>query len=279
MLTIREYIKSELKTIYSQGEISAITQLILDKRLNISIIDSLTYKFNNLSDEQLSILSQIIEKIKQKEPIQYVLSESEFYNLPFSVNNNVLIPRPETEELVEWIIESEKNQNISLLDIGTGSGCIAISLSHNMPSANISAWDVSPQALEVAQQNAKLNNTKVSFALNDILMTQKSETLFDVIVSNPPYITEKEKEQMHNTVTDFEPHIALFVPNHNPLLFYKHIATFALKSLKDNGRLYFEIHRSYGQETMHMLAEKGFVNIELRKDMAGNDRMIRATKK
>lgn len=279
MLTIREYIKSELKSIYSQGEITAITQLVLDRSLNISIVDSLTYKLNNLSDEQLSILLEIIKRLKNKEPIQYVLSESEFFNLTFRVNSNVLIPRPETEELVEWIINSENKNNPTILDIGTGSGCIAISLSHNMPTANIHAWDISPQALKVAKQNAQTNKAKVSFAIRDILKTNVSDIHFDVIVSNPPYITEIEKNEMHNTVIDFEPHLALFVPNNNPLIFYEQIATFALNTLNVGGRLYFEINRSYGEDTISMLTKKGFTNIELRRDMAGNDRMIRAIKK
>lgn len=279
MQNIRDYIKCQLKPIYSQGEISAITQLILEKQLCISIIESLTYKLNDLSEAELSILSEIIEKLKSREPIQYVLGDSDFFNLKFMVNNNVLIPRPETEELVEWIIlDSHSEHDLSILDIGTGSGCIAISLAHNIPTAKVQACDISLQALEVAKINAQRNKVDISFIEQDILQTDISDTSFDIIVSNPPYITETEKAEMHDTVLDFEPHLALFVPNNKALLFYEHIATFALNSLKPKGKLYFEINRNFGEDTKQMLIRKGFAKVELRQDLSGNDRMIKAEK-
>lgn len=278
MLTIREYIKRELDHIYSQGEISAIIQLILESKLKISIIESLSYKLTNLSDSELNILNEILEKLKTKEPIQYILGETHFYNLDFIVNKNVLIPRPETEELIEWIINDNKEQTITILDIGTGSGCIAISLAKHIPSVEVHAWDISPKALEVSKINAQKNNAKVNFALKDILTTESEDQMYDVIVSNPPYITESEKSLMHQTVLDFEPHQALFVPDASPLIFYERIADFALKSLKKGGHIYYEINQSNGKDTKEMLHIKGFTNIELRTDLAGNDRMIKATK-
>ncbi len=278
MSSIRDYIRDELKTIYSSSEISTITQMILGNKLNISLVDSMTCKFNNLSDAQRHIVSEIIGRLKQLEPIQYILGETEFYNLKFAVNKDVLIPRPETEELIEWIIEDEKNHNITILDIGTGSGCIAISLAKQMPQAKVSACDISHSALEVAQTNATTNGVDISFSQMDILQTNSSNQPYNVIVSNPPYITHAEQEIMHNTVTKFEPSIALFVPNNNPLLFYKQIAHFATNTLTPQGRLYLEINQYFAEETKQMLTQKGFTQVELRNDLAGNPRMIKAIK-
>lgn len=279
MPNIRDYIKQELAPHYTHGEITAIIQLILDTQLNLSIIESLTHKFSDLSDEQTHLISDIMEKLKSKEPIQYIIGVCDFYNLQFDVNKEVLIPRPETEELVEWIINDNKNnQSISILDIGTGSGCIAVALAHNLPLASVSAWDISNGALEVAKQNASNNKANVQFELKDILITDESETKYNVIVSNPPYIAEIEKNEMLENVLDYEPHLALFVPNNNPLLFYNQIARFASNSLVSGGKLYFEINRSHGDEIVGMLREKGFINVEVRKDIDGNNRMIRAEK-
>lgn len=278
MQNIRDFIKNELSHIYSQGEISTLTQLILEVKLNISVVESLTYKHNDLSDAQLNIINEIIERLKSKEPIQYILGETQFFELNFMVNEHVLIPRPETEELVEWIIEDVNEKSINLLDIGTGSGCIAISLAKKLPLAKIYGWDISPDALKVAKTNAIENNVEVKFEINDILNTYKTDKSFDVIVSNPPYITNSEKELMNSTVLDFEPHIALFVPDSSPLIFYERIADFALNSLNKGGTLYFEINQENAQKTSAMLLRKGFSEVELRKDLSGNDRMIKAKK-
>lgn len=278
MSNLRDYIANELQEIYSPSEISTIARMILTTKLNISLAESISYKINNLSDQQLKIIIEIIGRLKLLEPIQYIFGETEFYNLRFLVNKHVLIPRPETEELVEWIINEEGNKNISLLDIGTGSGCIAVSLAKNITNAKVFAWDISTPALEVANRNAKLNNVSISFSQADILQTKTSEHTFDVIVSNPPYITEQEQSIMHSTVIEHEPSLALFVPNNNPLLFYKHISDFANNSLNNGGRIYFEINQYYAEETKQMLNEKGFKDIQLKTDLAGNKRMIRAIK-
>ncbi len=278
MSNLRDYIANELQEIYSPSEISTIARMILTTKLNISLAESISYKINNLSDQQLKIIIEIIGRLKLLEPIQYIFGETEFYNLRFLVNKHVLIPRPETEELVEWIINEEGNKNISLLDIGTGSGCIAVSLAKNITNAKVFAWDISTPALEVANRNAKLNNVSISFSQADILQTKISEHTFDVIVSNPPYITEQEQSIMHSTVIEHEPSLALFVPNDNPLLFYKHISDFANNSLNNGGRIYFEINQYYAEETKQMLNEKGFKDIQLKTDLAGNKRMIRAIK-
>lgn len=278
MQNIRDFIKNELSHTYSQGEISTLTQLIFEVKLNISVIESLTYKHNDLSDAQLNIINEIIERLKSKEPIQYILGETQFFDLNFMVNEHVLIPRPETEELVEWIIEDANEKRINLLDIGTGSGCIAISLAKKLPLAKVNGWDISPDALEVAKTNAIGNNVEVEFEIKDILNTNHTDKSFDVIVSNPPYITDSEKEFMNNTVLDFEPHIALFVPDSSPLIFYEVIADFALNSLIKGGALYFEINQENALKTSSMLSNKGFIDIEMRKDLSGNDRMIKAKK-
>ena len=228
--------------------------------------------------------------LHNEKPIQYIIGETEFYRLPFYVNQHVLIPRPETEELVEWIISlpnsSQKEKNLNILDIGTGSGCIAISLAKNLPNASVFAIDISKKALQVAKQNAVLNEVTVEFIEYDILSSNIIQTpsirgknlnlKFDIIVSNPPYVRQLERQEIKNNVLNYEPHIALFVENDNPLLFYNHIIDFAKENLTKNGKLYVEINQYLGQETVTLLKEKGFTNIELKKDLFGNDRMVRA---
>jgi release factor glutamine methyltransferase len=195
------------------------------------------------------------------------------------VNESVLIPRPETEELVDWIRnENDLNKNLQILDIGTGSGCIAISLKHEFPFATVDAFDISNEALETARKNAAQNGLEVNFSEVDILNAPAFDKKWDIIVSNPPYVLENEKLQMHSNVLEYEPHLALFVPDNDPLLFYREIALFAKKQLNANGKLYFEINRAYGQATVDMLSELGFQHIELRKDISGNDRMVRGEK-
>ena len=225
--------------------------------------------------------------LKEK-PIQYITGEAWFYGLRFEVNENTLIPRPETEELVEWIIESQKSkvksQKISILDIGTGSGCIPISLKKEIPNAIVSAIDVSEKALEMARKNAVDNEVEVHFILQNILEIDtlnelpisnfQFQTEFDVIVSNPPYVRNLEKQEIKKNVLDYEPHLALFVEDSDALLFYRKIAQLALTSLTPNGKLFIEINQYLGKETVELLENLGFKNIELRKDFVGNDRMI-----
>ena len=218
-------------------------------------------------------LKQIIADLKTNKPIQHIIGETEFYGLKFKVNEHTLIPRPETEELVQWILQHEFT---SALDIGTGSGCIPIALKKNK-DAEISAIDVSESALLVAKENAKINEVEINFLLQDILKTTTLPKV-DVIISNPPYVLDKEKELMLANVLDNEPHLALFVPDNNPLLFYKKIADIAFTSLPKNGLLFFEINERFGKETVAMLSVIGFVDIELKKDINDKDRMIKATK-
>lgn len=216
----------------------------------------------------------VLKRLQEFEPIQYVLEEAHFYNLTFHVNPAVLIPRPETEELVHFILEMCKVVQVSsMLDIGTGSGCIAVSLKKHQPACTVYAMDISEDALETARENAAFNQTPIALIHADILH-YTSTLKFDLIVSNPPYIKEDEKEAMHVNVLKYEPHGALFVSNQKPLVFYQAIADFAITNLNDNGHLFFEINEYLGQETVDLLVAKGFKDITLRKDMQGKDRMI-----
>jgi release factor glutamine methyltransferase len=201
--------------------------------------------------------------------------------LPFILNSNVLIPRPETEELIYWITSQFKNdssKNLKILDIGTGSGCIAVSLAKLIPNAEVSAMDISREALQTAQENAKINQVQMHFMEADVLKMHSLETSFDIIVSNPPYVLAHEKSKMRENVLNFEPHQALFVPDTNPLIFYEKIADLAIRHLNKNGQLFFEINEAYGNEVRDLLVEKGFVDVELKKDLFGKLRMVRGRK-
>ena len=275
MKRITSIIREELSLCYSTDEIAALTRILATELLGVS---QMTYYLKDnitLSAEQQSLLDNAIERLKKQEPIQYILGYSDFCGLRFRVTQATLIPRPETSELVEWIA-SEATGNERILDIGTGSGCIAVSIAHKVPQSKITAWDISSNALAVAAENSKRNGCTVTFEQVDILAHQPTGEQFDIIVSNPPYIKENEKEAMHANVLDWEPHTALFVPDNDPLLFYRTIAEKGLMLLKPGGRLYFEINRAHGKETMEMLTTLGYTGIELRKDFAENDRMIRA---
>ncbi|WP_394758076.1 peptide chain release factor N(5)-glutamine methyltransferase, partial [Flavobacterium sp.] len=208
---------------------------------------------------------------------------TEFFSLPFYVNENTLIPRPETEELVDWILSNnrinESTNQIKILDIGTGSGCIAISLAKNLPNANVHAIDVSEKALATAKKNAERNNVTITFIEKNILETEDLLNTFDIIVSNPPYVRNLEKKEIHKNVLEYEPHLALFVEDNDALLFYRKIAELATKNLSENGQLYFEINQYLGKEMVELLEKYNFKNIELKKDIYGNDRMIRCVLK
>ncbi len=278
MKAIARQISEELTDSYSAGEISALTRIVATELLGVSQMVFYLKDDITLTAEQQALLDNAIERLKKHEPIQYILGYSDFCGLRFKVTPATLIPRPETSELVEWIT-SEATGHESILDIGTGSGCIAVSLANKLPQSKVTAWDISTDALAVAAENSKTNGCAVTFEQVDILAYQPTGELFDIIVSNPPYIKENEKEAMHSNVLDWEPHTALFVSDRDPLLFYRTIANKSLALLKPNGRLYFEINRAHGKETMEMLAALGYTSIELRKDFADNDRMIRAVKK
>lgn len=271
------YIKKSLAGIYPESEINSFIRIIVE-HISKRSFSPLLIEDIQLSDEQKLEIQDITKRLKQKEPIQHIIGECEFFSLPFCVNQDVLIPRPETEELVELIIQnSSKDKEINILDIGTGSGAIAIALAANLPNAKVEAWDVSHKALGVAFQNAEENMVNVSFLLHDVFDDIPLDNKYDIIVSNPPYVLESEKETMDKNVLDYEPHLALFVPDDNALLFYKRIADVAKELLRPNGTLYYEIHRDKGEETKEMLADKGFVDIQILKDMSQNDRMVKAT--
>ena len=270
------HIRSELQGLYPDTEIKSFSNLIIEKVSGFSRTEIIVNKNTLFSVEQRHVIENFIEKLKEYVPIQYILGETEFFGLPFHVNESVLIPRPETEELVDWIRnENDRNANPGILDIGTGSGCIAISLKHEFTNATVDAFDISEKALETAQNNATLNKLEVTFSKVDILNTPEMEQKWDIIVSNPPYVTELEKSEILPNVLDHEPHLALFVPDNDPLLFYRCIAIFAQQHLKPKGKLYFEINRQFGKATVDLLTAMGFGNVELRKDISGNDRMVR----
>ncbi len=263
---------------YTQSEVSALTRIIATEMLGIPQMTFFLKDEVTLADKQEKLLDNAIERLKKHEPIQYILGYSDFCGLRFKVTPATLIPRPETSELVEWIAADYSGKAVNILDIGTGSGCIAVSLAHKLPMSNVTAWDISNDALAVATENSKANGCAVTFELKDVLAYEPTGEKFDIIVSNPPYIKENEKNAMHSNVLDWEPHTALFVPDSDPLLFYRTIAKKGLSLLKPEGTIYFEINRAHGAETMEMLAGFGYTGIELRKDFADNDRMIKAIK-
>jgi release factor glutamine methyltransferase len=280
-----KYYKSEfiqeLSSIYDGAEAESFFYLILEEKHQLKRIDlALNIDFK-LSETEVQNWNFILEKLKQEIPIQYILGKTNFYGLDFEVNENVLIPRPETEELVDWILSNQQidkpTNPLRILDIGTGSGCIAITLAKNLPSAEVFAIDVSESALAIAKKNAVKNNAEVNFLQKDILETIDLEQQFDIIVSNPPYVRNLEKAEIKKNVLDNEPHLALFVEDNDALVFYRKIAQLAQKNLSENGQLYFEINQYLGKETVELLENLGFKNIELRKDIYGNHRMIRST--
>jgi release factor glutamine methyltransferase len=270
---IISYFIKQLNGIVQEREIISLAYISIDFLLGYNRSDCIIHSDKDITSEASDRIKQIIADLKTNKPIQHIIGETEFYELKFKVNEDTLIPRPETEELVKWILQHEFT---SALDIGTGSGCIAIALRKNK-SAEISAIDVSESALLVAKENAKINKVEINFLLQDILKTTTLPKV-DVIVSNPPYVLDMEKEIMLANVLNNEPHLALFVPDNNPLLFYKKIAELAFTSLSKNGLLFFEINERFGKQTVAMLNAIGFVDIELKKDINDKDRMIKATK-
>ena len=270
-------IRDALRENYPDTEALALAKMLLVEVFGFSTLELYGGKDKEISGKHRDVLDEMIRRLKKNEPIQYIIGIETFGGLTFEVNQNVLIPRPETRELVEWIAEDcQLEDPCKILDIGTGSGCIAISLAKLLRQAEVEAWDVSEGALQVARRNAERNQVDVLFRKMDVLGDVPEGMLYDVIVSNPPYIAEKEKSQMEHNVLDWEPSIALFVPGEDPLLFYRRIAQLGGSMLKKGGSLYYEINQAYGQETMGMLASMGYQSIELRKDVWGNDRMVKA---
>ena len=272
----------ELQPLYDVQEADAIALTVIKEVTGQSGAYIKAFPEFIITIEGQMKLRAILDQLITGEPLQYVLGYTEFYGLPFKVNPSVLIPRPETEELVDWVLNSNPPSSaINILDIGTGSGCIAISLKKNLPDANVWAMDISAAALKTANENAELNKVEINFIEANILNLQPTtynvQLTYDVIISNPPYVTPADKQLMHTNVTDFEPHTALFVSQDDPLIFYKAIADFALEKLSKDGLLFFEINESYGNETVEMLKMKQFKQVALRKDMSGRDRMIKAS--
>ena len=270
-----------LDSMYGKEEVDSFFFMLIESYYGVSRIQ-LAMDPDYAIDGSEKILNAL-ELLKQQKPIQYIIGETEFYGLPIKVNDHVLIPRPETEELVAWVLKKNDGNNpINILDIGTGSGCIAISLAKNLPNAKVYALDVSAEALKIAKQNADLNDVNVEFIEADILKTedgrQKIVAKFNIIVSNPPYIRAQEKELMKANVIDNEPHLALFVKDKNPLLFYEAITQFASNNLTNEGQLFFEINEYLGNDMIELLNDNDFRNIELKQDIFRKDRMIKGEK-
>ena len=276
MQDILQNIRKSLSEFYPDNEVPGLVRLLIEHVTKSSMPALLSDKNTKITSEEVLKIDKIVERLQRFEPIQYILGETEFYGLPIMVNQDVLIPRPETEELVELILNENKETQPRILDIGTGSGCIAISLQKHLPEASVTAWDISEKALAIAALNSKSNAVNVSFNQVDILSDYPTDHSFDIIVSNPPYVLDSEKTDMHANVLDYEPHTALFVADNDPLLFYNRIADVAIQLLADGGKLYFEINRAKGPETIKMLEDKNFSEIRLIKDISGNDRMVRA---
>ena len=288
----KDIFKQELLPIYDEQEIDSFFYIILEKLNGLKRIDLALNPEMIMDGTHLKQWKNIVSELKKHKPIQYILGETEFYGLPFLVNENTLIPRPETEELVELIISNNQitasSHHLKILDIGTGSGCIAVSLAKNIPSATVFAIDVSEKALATAKRNAELNNVIVNFINVDILKINDLGQLptsnfqlpakFDIIVSNPPYVRNLEKAEIKPNVLEYEPHLALFVEDTDALLFYRKIAELAKKNLNQNGKLYFEINQYLGTETVELVESFGFKNVKLIKDIYQNNRIIFAEK-
>ena len=269
-----------LESIHGVDEAESFFYLILEDKFQLKRLDLALNPSFEFSAEAMKVWKLLVIQLKQEIPIQYLLGTTEFFGLPFTVNENVLIPRPETEELVDWIIKEEKKiereKAIKILDIGTGSGCIAISLAKNIPNSRVFAIDVSAKALEVARKNAEINSVSITFLEKNILETDDLLEQFDIIVSNPPYVRNLEKQEIKKNVLDNEPHLALFVEDFDALVFYRKIISLAMKNLNEDGQLFFEINQYLGSEMIAILQENDFESVELRKDIYGNDRMTRA---
>ena len=272
------FLREQLSKSYEPQEANGLARIIFCDILGQSNVDYYLCKDIDLSGNEEEKVKSILQRLKKYEPIQYIEGKKYFSGREFFVRQGVLIPRPETEELVELAAQACK-PNAKILDIGTGSGCIAISLSKKLPEAEVHAWDISEVALEVAKQNNEQLSASVHFEQHDILTYQATgEEAFDLIISNPPYIAESEKAEMEPNVLAWEPSIALFVPDNDPLLFYRRIGELALRMLTPNGKLFFEINRVYGDATKQLLCNQGYKNIHIQKDLSGNDRFVYAEK-
>lgn len=276
--TIRK-IKDTLAGIYSQGEIKSMIRLIFEKLKGYSQVDLIMHENDTLSDYIRGEIDKILARLLRHEPIQHILGEAYFHGLMLKVTPHTLIPRPETEELVDIIVKENPHTDLHVLDIGTGSGAIAIALARSLRFPCVDATDISQDALDTAQENAKNLKVKINFSRTDILTAQATGNEdYDIIVSNPPYITDSERATMESNVLEYEPHTALFVPDDDPLRFYRACTVFASKALRPGGRIYFEINSRFGKETALLLTDHGFTDALVTKDMYGLDRFVSATK-
>ena len=276
-----KYIK-DLAFIYPQSEIESIFSILVQHQLSLDKASMILAYSKELTTSDSSWFIEALNRLNKKEPVQYIIASCSFYNLTFKVNPSVLIPRSETEELVDWILkdmqEKKPDKKITILDIGTGSGCIAISLAKHISNAEIWALDISKKALTIAKENTDTNKVSIKFLQQDILKNPHLPQKFDLIVSNPPYVRDLEKELIHENVKEFEPSTALFVTDENPLVFYDKIAELSLNYLNPKGSLYFEINQYLAKETKELMQKKGFKELQFRKDLLGNDRMLRLRK-
>jgi len=285
---IQNIFHTELDGIFGANEVSSFFNILISHYLKLNRIALVLEPDLTISKNEEQPLFEALSRLKVQEPIQYIISETEFFGLPFKVNEHTLIPRPETEELVTFVIESSRfkvqdSRPLTILDIGTGSGCIAVSLAKNISNAKVYAIDVSEEALKIAKHNAELNKADIHFFKVDILTSSTwnlefKDLEFDIIVSNPPYVRHLEKKEIKNNVLNYEPHLALFVEDDNPLQFYEAIANFAMDNLNKKGCLFFEINQYLGNETKQLLQDKGFTDLELKPDIFGNNRMLKGIK-
>lgn len=275
----RTYFRDKLSSLYPITEIDSFFYLLIEEYLGLQRIDLIMNADHIVEVAKLNVLNDALTRLKQHEPIQYIIGSTEFFGLPFLVNRNTLIPRPETEELVEWVLNEIDNlgftdKKLSILDIGTGSGCIPISLKKKLPKIQVSAIDISKKALDIASQNALLNQVEIEWIQQDILTSNALTNSFNIIISNPPYVRELEKNRMQKNVLDFEPSSALYVDDSDPLIFYQKIAELAKTHLFSEGLLFFEINEYLGEETMRIIKNKGFSSVEIKNDIFGKQRMI-----
>ena len=272
-----QYIEKELKDYYPQEEIQAFSGIIIEHVCGWNYTERIMRKKDKLNKTAIGEIKGITERLKQYEPLQYILGETEFFGLKIRVNPAVLIPRPETEELVDWVLKSGGKGTGKVLDIGTGSGCIALAIKCNRKDASVTATDISPVALEVAQTNARLNNLQLNFIEADFLNFEYNNWAnFDIIVSNPPYVRESEKAEMKSNVLKYEPENALFVKDDDPLVFYRRIGEFGRKYLNQKGKLFVEINEHLGRETKQLFGTLGYSDVELKNDIHGKLRLLRA---
>lgn len=279
MYELHRYALQELKDTYDEKEVGALCVLLFRDIFKYTNIDIHLRKHEQLPERFINKFLQIVMELKTDKPIQYILGETEFAGLRFGLNADTLVPRPETEELVQWILESGLSSGERVLDVGTGSGCIAVSLAHSVSGLNVEAVDISPEAIGQAEKNARMNRVDVDFCVRDITRFDHYEWgCYDLIVSNPPYVRVSEKALMHNRVLNYEPHRALFVPDEDPLAFYRVISGFGLEYLKPGGRLFFEINEAFGSETVSLLEKYGYREVELKQDIFGKERFVKGRK-